>query len=879
MKKLLLFLLLGLCVNTAFADHLKGGFFTYRYVGAGATAGTYRYDVTLTVYMVCAAKSNPGQTPTSVPITIFNTATNTEITTVSFPRVNSFDVAKTVPEQCITNTPVECYYYIQVYQSTVDLAPTAAGYTLSYQRCCRIIGISNLIGPTNSLGNTYSVAIPGTNVHPDGPKNRSSTFQINDTVVICRNSYFEYSFQGSDPDGDILRYSFCDAFDGGGQGQGNCLTCSTPNPAAAPPYALVPYSGGFGGTTPLGNRVTIDPNSGLIKGIAPDIGEYVVTVCVEEIRGGVVIARNRKELHVKVADCSVVRATLDPSYVNCKDFNVQFTNNTPSGVNTSFWDFGVPVVTTDTSSLAAPPFTYPDTGVYQVKLVVNRGDRCADSMTAPVRVYPGFFSGFRIQGVCANRPTRFFDSTVTRYGVVDRWSWDFGDLATQADTSHLQNPTYTYPAPTNYDVTFIVGTSKGCLDTVKRRITITDKPPLFIPTRDTLMCASDTMQLNAVGAGNFSWTPNNRMSGANTATPLTWPVVSTTYTVVLDADGCIATDTMRVRVVNFVTLRMPADTTVCLSDSARLYAYTNGLRFLWTPGIQNGESTDLTPMVFPTQPINDYKLYSRIGHCIDSGIYRIRTVPYPTVSISGDTLICFRASVQLQGSHNGTSFQWSPTTWLTNANTVTPTARPPVNTTYVLTVRDTLSGCPKPSSDTVVVSVMPRIYPDAGNDTMVVAGQPVQLHATGGIRYLWTPAIGLNRPDIADPIGFYDINPEYINYIVRVYDSLNCVDSARVRVRVFRTGPSIFVPTAFTPNGDGRNDVVKPIAVGMRLIRFFRVFNRWGELVYETTVNGAGWDGRINGKEQGTNVFVWVCEAEDYTGKRYFSKGTVTLIR
>lgn len=147
------------------------------------------------------------------------------------------------------------------------------------------------------------------------------------------------------------------------------------------------------------------------------------------------------------------------------------------------------------------------------------------------------------------------------------------------------------------------------------------------------------------------------------------------------------------------------------------------------------------------------------------------------------------------------------------------------------------------------------------------------------MRYLWLPATGLNRPDTADPIGFYDVNPEYIHYLVRVYDSLNCVDSARLTVRVFRTAPSIFVPTAFTPNGDGRNDVVRPIAVGMREIEYFRIYNRWGELIFETGTKGAGWDGTVGGKPQQSDVFVWLVKATDYTGSPYFAKGTVTLIR
>jgi gliding motility-associated-like protein len=878
MKKLLLLLLLGCCISPAFANHLKGGFFTYKYLGPGTNnTAANRYEITLTVYMSCDATG--GQLSSSVPFTIFNTG-GAEVSTMDAPLIGFTMLQKTRPEDCILNQPDPCYYRVDVFRlSNVELVPTSAGYTISYQRCCRIAGISNMVGPSNSIGNTYSIAIPGNSVSTEAPQNSSATFLVNDTVIICRGSFFQYSFKASDPNSDVLTYSFCDAWEGGGTGTGNCLGCNSPDPAAPPPYPLVAYESGFSGSTPLGSRVTINPTTGLISGIAPDVGEYVVTVCVNEIRNGVVIARNRKELHIKVEDCTLVRATLEPSYVNCKDFNVQFFNNTPNGVISNSWDFGVPGLTNDTSNLAAPLFSYPDTGLYQVKLVVNRGDKCADSAISPVRVYPGFFTGFRWQGICSSFPTQFFDTTRTLFGVVDRWSWNFGDLTTLADTAHLRTPTYSYGRADSFHVQLIVGTSKGCLDTVTRTVSIMDKPPITMPYRDTLMCKGDTMQLRAVGEGNFSWTPNGQMLNPNSATPLVWPDVTTVYTATLNDNGCINSDTLRVRVVNFVTLRMNPDTTVCFSDSARLGAFSNGLRYLWSPAGRMNDSTLRSPTVLPDAPLNTYQLSARIGHCIATDVMRVRTVPYPQVSIIGDTTICFRASVQLQATSNGTSFEWSPKTWLTNANTLTPTARPPETITYVLTVNDSLSGCPKPSTDTVVVNVMPRIFPDAGNDTMVVAGQPVQLHASGGVRYQWMPAYGLDRADTSDPVGFYDIVPEYINYVVRVFDSRNCVDSARVRVRIFRTEPSIFVPTAFTPNGDGRNDVVKPIAVGMRTIRFFRIFNRWGQLVFETTVNGAGWDGRINGKDQGTNVFVWVVEAEDYKGARYFRKGTVTLIR
>jgi len=125
----------------------------------------------------------------------------------------------------------------------------------------------------------------------------------------------------------------------------------------------------------------------------------------------------------------------------------------------------------------------------------------------------------------------------------------------------------------------------------------------------------------------------------------------------------------------------------------------------------------------------------------------------------------------------------------------------------------------------------------------------------------------------------YPANIDSIRYRVLVFNDIGCVDSSFVKVTVFKTNPYVFVPTGFTPNGDGLNDVVRPIAVGVKEIKYFRVYNRWGQMVFSTTTNGHGWDGRINGAPQGSNVFVWMVGAVDYTGKNITLKGTVTLIR
>jgi gliding motility-associated-like protein len=110
-------------------------------------------------------------------------------------------------------------------------------------------------------------------------------------------------------------------------------------------------------------------------------------------------------------------------------------------------------------------------------------------------------------------------------------------------------------------------------------------------------------------------------------------------------------------------------------------------------------------------------------------------------------------------------------------------------------------------------------------------------------------------------------------------DGVGCTDSAYLTIQVFKGGPSVFVPTGFTPNGDGRNDVIRPIAAGMRYIEYFNVYNRWGQLVFSTRTNGHGWDGRINGVMQFTGTFVWTVKAVDFRGNVYFDKGIFTLIR
>jgi gliding motility-associated-like protein len=878
MKRLLATTIILLCVNNAFANHITGGQIYYTY--KGMTGNNHDYSVTLLLYR--DSLSTGAQLDNAAAIGIFDKSTGAMVWTGNVVLAFVENQHLRAPGPCITNPPT-VIYQVGHYNFDISLPPSSSGYVVTYQRCCRIAGITNLSGSSN-VGATYTADIPGTNTvtAPIAPQNNSARFVGSDTVVVCGGYPFTYSFAAVDPDPtDQLVYSFCDAYVGGGQAQGTGPNSAAPNPPAGPPYSSVPYSFPFNGAMPLGNGVNINTSTGLITGVAPASGIYVVTVCVTEIRNGIVIATQRKDLQIKAGDCDVASATLDPQYITCDGFNLGFFNlsNSPL-INSYYWDFGDPTSGVDnTSTSPTPPHTFTAAGQYTIKLVTNRGQECSDSTTATVGVWPGFVPNFNSNGVCRINPVLFTDASTTAYGVIDSWRWDFGEQTATNDTSRVQNPSWTYATTGSKDVRFIVTNSKGCVDTLIKTISIIDKPPITLAFKDTLICVPDAVQLSASGPGTFSWTPAVNIVNANSATPTVNPTTTTSYIVQLNEQGCINTDTVRVRVVNFVTLQARPDAIICLTDTVHLSALTDGLQYSWTPAASVSNPTLLNTVATPTTPGNTtYFITSRIGSCSATDNVTVTAVPYPVANAGPDTTICYNTSAVLHGSHNGVSFTWSPTTTLTNFNTLTPTAHPSRPTEYILSVLSN-QGCPKAGRDTVLVTVLPKINADAGNDTLVVVNQPLQFNAEGGVSYQWIPGNNLNNPMIANPIGVYGPEIDSITYKVLVFDQAGCMDSAYITVKVFKTDPYVFVPTAFTPNGDGLNDLIRPIAVGIKQINYFAIYNRWGQLVFKTSINGHGWDGRIAGVPQGTNVFVWMVSAEDYTGKKFFRKGTVTLIR
>jgi gliding motility-associated-like protein len=252
----------------------------------------------------------------------------------------------------------------------------------------------------------------------------------------------------------------------------------------------------------------------------------------------------------------------------------------------------------------------------------------------------------------------------------------------------------------------------------------------------------------------------------------------------------------------------------------------------------------------------------------------LRTVPYPGARVSGDTTICYQDTATLRGSMVGIRFTWAPTRSLSNPTSLTTEAFPLTNTRYILSVYDTL-GCPKPGRDTVFVTVRDEIFANAGNDTSVVVGQPLQMHGTGAELIEWQPNLYLNHNDIYNPVSVLDDN---MTYVMRAFTLEGCFDLDTLNIKVFKTNPDIFVPNAFRPDGSN-NRVLRPIPAGISNLEYFRVYNRWGQMMFQTTEIGRGWDGNFGGKAQPSATYVWMVKGKDYTGKEVFRKGFAVLVR
>jgi gliding motility-associated-like protein len=362
------------------------------------------------------------------------------------------------------------------------------------------------------------------------------------------------------------------------------------------------------------------------------------------------------------------------------------------------------------------------------------------------------------------------------------------------------------------------------------------------------------------------------------------PAVYPIQEVVVGNNGCADTNTTNIIIgsypvaafsVNGACTGQPLALVNSSTDSVGAFA-----QWTWT---LNGAGTQTFTDSLPSIILNTTGAYTLQLSAISaegcasntaSGAFTVTTTPQ--VSFLGDS-VCAGAPLTLTGinGNNTPIHQWY---WKLGASILDSTQ----SIQHIFTTADTLTallwavspqGC---VSDTVSQPIeIQATHAFAGDDTAVALGYTIQLQASGGTSYSWSPAAYLSNPDIANPIATL---PEDTRYTLTAYSTAGCTSTASILIKVYK-GPAIYVPGAFTPNGDGANDVLKIVAPGIRQLTYFRIFDRWGMEVFHTTSVNATWDGTVSGQAVPSGVYVWMIQGIDLQGGALTQRGTVLLLR
>ena len=399
---------------------------------------------------------------------------------------------------------------------------------------------------------------------------------------------------------------------------------------------------------------------------------------------------------------------------------------------------------------------------------------------------------------------------------------------------------------------------------------------------DTTICSNFNTPLSASGnlPGTYVWS-----TGATQQAIVVSPATSTTYTVTYTfGDECTLTDEIVVNVQGQgAELTFPADVQLCPGESVTLNStVTPGATYSWTSSPAGFTSSDGSPTVTPAVSTT-YTVTATLGECVRTESVAIVVFSGVTLTLSNDLTLCEGLSTTLTaaGSATGT-YLWTPGGATTPSITVSPTD----NTTYdvLYTYGD---GCTL--TDEVTVTVIPsfdiRIEPTP-DVTEIYVGDPLELlgvvtptQSTTGFQFQWFEngvASGTGESYSAVPSTSQD--SARFTYTVKATSPNGCMASDTFSIMVL--SPIVKIPNAFTPGNDDKNNTFKPVVLGGTVrLESFEVYNRWGEKVFSSTAANAEWDGRVDGKDAPSDVYVYVIKWRGGDGALEVAHGDVTLIR
>lgn len=584
------------------------------------------------------------------------------------------------------------------------------------------------------------------------------------------------------------------------------------------------------------------------------------------------------------------KAAFTPSGTNVPlNTTVTFSNNTNSynSNNTQYkWNFGDGV----TSSLFSPSHTYPVAGNYTVQLIAtNPLSQCSDTVTQVITVR-NFNTAFSISasfignsGHCAPALASFTNTSSNFTNII----WDFGDGFT---LENQNSPSHIYKQPGKYIVTLFVYGFNGLSGTYKDSILISE-PAANIKTDITEGCVGTQVTLHSTSHSNtpsYSWDfGNGTVINSSDSFALNKYMSAGTYypsLIVTDMNGCSAS----VALNNPISISpapvidiIPADPVLCKGKSIQLKA-NGGVSYIWSPayGLDNINSSSpvASPGVNTTYSVDATDAKGCVGN---NNVTVVVAQPF-TIQSSPDASICAGSSIQLntKGTDN---YKWiNETAGLNNTQIANPVASPLSTINYTVVGYDQYQCFTDTAHVKITVNPLPTV--EAGQDMEIIIGSEVKLTPSTSsdvIKWDWSPADYLSCRDCSSPVS----KPRSpVDYTITVQNQFNCIGKDNIKINTICAGGQIYIPSAFSPNNDGKNDRFVILGNGVRVVKSLRIYNRWGNLVFERRDfypddNSSAWDGNYKGLESPAGTYVYIAEMECNANETFTRKGTITLLR
>lgn len=495
---------------------------------------------------------------------------------------------------------------------------------------------------------------------------------------------------------------------------------------------------------------------------------------------------------------------------------------------------GVSIVNQTDSSLTVK---FAGFGVYHIVATLNSCIPAKDSLIINIVSKSHPLNLGSDTTICAG-------STITLHAAKDYFSYIWNDGSTDSVLTITQPGLYW------------VKVTDSCNNVLRDSITVT---PFYLPISigpDRTKCNTDTVQLHApAGFINYTWSANYNISSTSQQNVVVNPPVDTAYYLKAEKlPGCFSYDTVRIFVKTSPPVLLGPDKSFCSGDSAVLNAGAGFVQYLWSNGAAAQKITVYTSGI--------YSVAGKAANgCTSYDTLRILNVwPNPLFKLDGKPDLC-TGNPRTLSPGNYAAYLWQ------NGSTA-PTFTVTGIGTYYVTVTDN-NQCK--GSDTVhIVRMLPAPANFLFADTAICSYGEITLIANQNFTsYLWStgsfsPGITITQPGI---------------YWLQATDNNNCRATDSVTVLLKECLKGLYVPTAFTPNKDGHNDIFKPMIFGNVAEFEWLIYDRYGQIIFKSVNPAAGWDGTIQGVLQNTGGFIWVCRYRFAGEATQVKKGSFVLLR